>query len=83
VILSGSLVILSGSLVILSGSLVILSEAKDLAWGSQTLRYAQHDTTGFGRYSSLSRTPPIYRPGERTDRLLADESAQLEHPSIF
>ncbi len=52
----------TGSLVILSGPLVILSEAKDLALGSQMLRgvyperseWAQHDTTGFGRYSSLS-----------------------------
>ncbi len=44
----------SGSLVILSESLVILSAAKDLALGSQMLHYAQHDTTGFGRYSSLS-----------------------------
>jgi hypothetical protein len=36
------------------GPLVILSEAKDLSLGSQMLRYAQHDTTSFGRYSSLS-----------------------------
>ena len=44
------------------GSLVMLSAAKDLAMGSQMLRgvyperseWAQHDTTGFGRYSSLS-----------------------------
>jgi len=42
------------------GSLVILSAAKDLSMGSQMLRgvyperseWAQHDTTGFGRYSS-------------------------------
>jgi len=34
------------------GSLVILSAAKDLSMGSQMLRYAQHDTTGFGRSSS-------------------------------
>jgi hypothetical protein len=36
------------------GSLVMLIEAKDLALGKEILRFAQHDTTVFVRYSALS-----------------------------